>query len=190
MVCAGTRSLEQVREALLRGGAERDQGNDPAAGFAYRRDDPGAFRLCAAVPWRYEDGSPGECRRETGEELLRDALPDLRDVAGGQECAPRIQHSRRSHADRAGGLDESRDDALGLAPAGRAGGKAGDGRAQLRIGGQLPGLVAPLGDPALDRLDLGVEQALQAGRAGLAQRLTDAAIGPQADAEHGCKQHE
>jgi hypothetical protein len=48
--------------------------------------------------------------------------------------------------------------------------QAGDGRPQRGVGGELLGLVPPFRDPLLQRLDLGVEQRLQAGGADLVQR--------------------
>ena len=64
------------------------------------------------------------------------------------------------------------------------------GTAQSGVGGQLLRLVAPFRDPQLQRADLGVEQGPQAGAANLAQRVADAAIGPQADAEQGDQQQQ
>ncbi len=92
--------------------------------------------------------------------------------------------------DIAGTLQDRRDDAAALLASLAPAGKPGDGLAQIRIGGHLLHLLAPLRDPLIEYLDLGVEQGLQAGGTDFPQRVADAAIGPQADAEDGGEQQE
>ena len=84
-------------------------------------------------------------------------------------------------------MQEVFDDAVAV---GAAADEPGDGGGQIGVGCQPRDFVAPLGNPLLQRLHLGVEQGLQAGGADLAQRIADAAIGPCADGEERGQQQE
>ena len=107
--------------------------------------------------------------------------------ARGKDGALGIDDMCRRDADPAGLMQEVLDDALAV---GVAADEPGDGVGQVGVGCQPRGFVAPLGNPLLQCLDLGVEQGLQAGGADLAQRIADAAIGPGADGEERGQQQE
>lgn len=124
------------------------------------------------------------------EEIGRDPLAGPLHVAGGEDAALGVDDVRCGDADPAGHAQEVLDDAYPFSACRAAAGEPGDGQAQFRIGGQLLRLVPSFHNPLLQRLDLGIEQGLQAGSADFPQRVADAPISPQADAEDGDEQQE